>query len=286
MNILVSGASGNLGRLIIKHLIKRGTPVSDIVAGARSPQKVRDLEEQGIRVVRFDYDDPASLKEGLKGIDRFVMVSVSQADTPINQHDLVIKAASEANLEVIAYTSVYRGKDSRLPLAPIHAAAEKAISESGVPYIFLRNNAYSDFYLGNVIQGIRTGVIASPAGNAKISGATRNDFAEAATVAITDDKYIGKKLELSGDTAFTFNDLAQIASKIAGRQVTYQPMTLSQNTEVIKRAGYPERVVEVMSKLEEVTASGELASNDHTLSSMIGHPTTNMDEFVKNSLGV
>jgi NAD(P)H dehydrogenase (quinone) len=164
MTILVSGASGRLGRLILERLIARGVAASDLIAGARSLGKLEDLRARGIRSVAFDYDDPATLSKGLKGVDRLVLVSVSQPDTPVTQHDAVIRAAAAAEVSALAYTSVYRASESTLPLAPIHAAAERAITATGLPAVILRNNSYTELYLGPVIRARETGVITSAAG--------------------------------------------------------------------------------------------------------------------------
>ncbi len=285
MKILVSGASGNYGRLAIQNLIELGVAPENIVAGARNLQKIRDLSAQGIQVVRFDYDDYESLQKGLDGITHFIMVSVSQNDTPVNQHDLVIDAASKAkDLEMLAYTSVYHADTSKLPLAPIHRAAEARIVEKKIPHIFLRDNAYMEMYLGYIFQGIRSGSIVSSAGDAVISGASREDLARAAAVAILNPEYYGKTLELSGDTAFGFEDFAQIAGEYRKSPVRVQNITLEQSRKMMQQAGFGRRDLEVMAQLEKVTAEGKLYAEEHTLSEMLGRPTKTIEELVKQYL--
>lgn len=282
MKILVSGASGNYGRLAIQSLLELGVSKEDIVAGARNIRKVSDLTSKGIKAVRLDYDDFESLTEGLKGITHFIMVSVSQNDTPVNQHDLVIEAASQAkDLEMLAYTSVYRADSSELPLAPIHRAAEEKIIEKKIPHIFLRDNAYMEMYLGYIFQGIRSGFIVSSAGDARISGASREDLARAAAIAITDPKYYGKTLELAGDTAFGFADFARIAGQYRKAPVQLQNLTLAQSSQMMKQSGFGVRDLEVMAQLEKVTAESKLYSDDHTLSTMLGRPTRTIEELMK-----
>ncbi|MDO4650746.1 MAG: NAD(P)H-binding protein, partial [Eubacteriales bacterium] len=276
------GASGNYGRLAIQNLLELGVAKEDIVAGARNVKKVSDLTSKGIKAVRFDYDDYESLINGLEGITHFIMVSVSQNDTPVNQHDLVIEAASKAkDLEMLAYTSVYHADISELPLAPIHRAAEEKIIEKRIPHIFLRDNAYMEMYLGYIFQGIRSGSIVSSAGDAKISGASRADLAKAAAIAILNPEYYGKTLELSGDTAFDFNDFARIAGQYRKADVQLQNITLEQSRQMMKHSGFGKRDLEVMTQLEKVTAEGKLYSEDHTLSEMLGRPTTTIEELMK-----
>ncbi len=286
MKILVSGASGNYGRLAIQNLLELGVSKENIVAGARNIKKVSDLTSRGIKAVRFDYDDYESLTKGLEGITHFIMVSVSQNNTPVNQHDLVIEAASRAkDLEMLAYTSVYHADTSELPLAPIHRAAEQKIIEKNIPHIFLRDNAYMEMYLGYIFQGIRSGSIVSSAGNAKISGASREDLARAAAIAITNPEYYGKTLELSGDTAFGFADFARIAKDYRNSSVRLQTITLDQSRQMMQQSGFDKRDLQVMTQLEKVTAEGKLYSNNQALSQILGRPTKTMEELMKQYVG-
>ncbi|QYA99794.1 NAD(P)H-binding protein (plasmid) [Rhodococcus sp. USK10] len=281
MTILVSGASGHLGRLILNSLIARGVPTPELVAGARSPQRLDDLRTRGIRTVAFDYDDPTTLRAGLEGIDRFVLVSVSQPDTPVTQHDAVIAAAAAADLQALAYTSVYRASESALPLAPIHAAAERAIAATSIPAVILRNNSYTELYLGPLMQARQTGVIAAAAGNGRIAGATRLDLADAAAAAILDDSYLGQVLELSGDTAFSYADIAAAATEIFGRPVTYRALTVEQLREGLTAAGLDAHTVGVLTRLDAAIAAGDLDSTDRTLGRMIGRPTTTLHDVLR-----
>ncbi|MBM6753612.1 NmrA family NAD(P)-binding protein [Lactobacillus alvi] len=284
MKILVSGASGHLGHLIIRNLLERGVSKEQIVAGARHTNRAGDLEAQGIKVIPFDYDQPATLEAGLKGITHFMMISVSQNDTPVHQHDLVIEAAAKANLEVLVFTSIFRAKESDLPLAPIMKAAEEKIEALGIPHVFLRDNAYLEMYLSNVMQAIQTGQLVSSAGDAKIAGVSRFDIAEAAAIVLTHPEYYGQTLELAGDQAFTFKDLAQLAQTYRKTPVTYQPITLAQSHQMMKQAGFPKHDLAVMDQLEKVTASGALYTDDHTLSEILGHATLTIDDLVKRYL--
>jgi NAD(P)H dehydrogenase (quinone) len=284
MTILVSGASGRLGRLILERLIARGVAASVVIAGARSLGKLEDLRARGIRTVAFDYDDPATLSKGLKGVDRLVLVSVSQPDTPVTQHDAVIRAAAAAEVSALAYTSVYRASESTLPLAPIHAAAERAITATGLPAVILRNNSYTELYLGPVIRAQETGVITSAAGGGRIAAATRPDFAEAAAVAITDDAYLGRTLELSGDTAFTHADLAAAAAEIWEREVTYRALSEEQLIAEFSTMGLDAKTAKLLAAIDASIAAGYLDSSDRTLSEMIGRPTTSLIDAVRSGL--
>jgi NAD(P)H dehydrogenase (quinone) len=276
MTILVSGAGGRLGPMIIEHLLARGTAASDIVAGARTPATAAGRVPRGVRVVRFDYDDPATLRAGLQGIDRFVLVSLSMPWTATNQHDRVIEAAAEAGVRAMVYTSVYRASETALPLAPIHVAAERAIAASGVPTVLLRNNSYLELFTSVVRQGARTGTIQAAGGDGRIAGASRRDLAEAAAVAIGDDLYLGRTLELAGDTAYSYADLAAIAQQLSGHAVEYRPLSPKDLVSTLTAGGVDRQTIRITAAIDEAIARGDLDATDHVLSQTIGHPTQSL----------
>jgi NAD(P)H dehydrogenase (quinone) len=280
MTILVTGASGHLGRLIIQQLLAHGVDAAEIVAGARTPAAVADL---GVRAVAFDYDDPDTLRAGLAGVDRLVLVSGSVPGGRVAQHRNVIDAAVQAGVSALAYTSIYGG-DSALPLAPEHVATEALIAASGIPHVLLRNNWYIENYVRDVAGAAETGTIAAAVGDARVAGAARVDFAEAAAVAITDDAYLGRTLELAGDAPFSYADLAAAASEIHGRDVQYVPLTPEQQRETLLGYGLDEGTVEFVVALDAGIAAGALDSGDRTLSQIIGRPTTPLVEGLRAAL--
>ncbi len=284
MTILVSGASGRLGRIILDRLLARGVPASELVAGARDPRKLADLRARGIRTVVIDYDDPATLRPALQGIDRFVLVSVTAFETSVHQHDAVIEAAAAADLQALAYTSVYRADESALPLAPVHAAAERAIAAAGIPSVILRNTAYAELYLAPVARARQTGVIRAATGDGRIAAATRADLGDAAAVAIMDDAHLGEVLELAGDTSFSSADLAALAGSVLGRHVEYEALTHEQLLAGLLASGLDPRAAASFAAVDAAVAAGDLDSSDRTLSGLIGRPTTSLEQLLRASL--
>ncbi len=286
MKILVSGACGNLGRMIIEHMLKKGMSSEDIVAGAYLPEKIQDLAEKGIKVVKVDYDDVEVMRKALEGIDRFCMVSfaLSCVDRAIEQHNNVIEAAKDANLEMLAYTSIFNAQNSQLPLAYIHRETENAIAATGLPYVFLRNAQYASHYVDYVLLGIKDGVIKSATGNGRVSAVTRMDLAEATAIVLMSEKekYIGKTLELCGDTAFTFADLAKMASNLSGKPVAYEAISIEESVQINRDNGISEDIIQLWKVIDEYTATDGLHSNDHTLSTIIGRPTVTMEEYLQD----
>lgn len=276
MTILVTAASGHLGRLIIRALIARGTAPAQIVAGARTPGKAADLADLGVRVVPFDYDQPETLAAGLQGVERLVLVSGPEIGNRAAQHQNVIDAAKNAGVSAIAYTSVYQAMTSPLPLAAEHAATEHALAEAGIPHVLLRNGWYIENYEPEIERARRSGVIAAAAGDGRVAAAARVDYAEAAAIAITDDTYLGRTLELVGDHAFSYQELASAIGALLGTDVTYQPLTSEQLVNALREAGLDEGTAGFVAGLDAGIATGALDSTDRTLAGILGRPTTSL----------
>lgn len=227
MTILVTGATGNLGRLIIAALQERGADPQSIVAGARDTAKAAGL---GVRVARLDYTDPASITTALDGVDTVVLVSGSEVGQRVAQHRAVIDAAKEAGVAKFIYTSAPKATTSDLVLAPEHKATEELIAESGLPAVILRNNWYTENYAADLARAAETGVLAAGAGDGRVASASRKDFAEAAAVVALEDGHIGQVYELGGDVAWTYGDLAAAFSEITGRPVSYRALSARSRT--------------------------------------------------------
>ncbi|MBT2486597.1 MULTISPECIES: NmrA family NAD(P)-binding protein [unclassified Microbacterium] len=281
MTILITAASGHLGHLIIGSLIARGTAPADIVAGARTPDKVADLADLGVRVVPFDYDRPDTLVAGFQSVERVVLVSSSEFGKRAVQHQNVIDAAKNAGVNAIAYTSVYQATTNPLPLSPEHAATEQALAVSEIPHVLLRNGWYIENYAPDVERARQSGVIAAAVGDARVAAAARADYAEAAAIAITDDAYLGRTLELVGDDAFSYEELASAVGALLGSDVSYQPLTSEQLIHSLRAAGLDEGTAGFVAGLDAGIADGALDSADRTLSGILGRPTTPLLEGLR-----
>jgi NAD(P)H dehydrogenase (quinone) len=146
MSVVVTGATGHLGRLVIESLLEQGRPAAQIVATGRRTEQLADLADRGVVVRRADYTDSGSLKEAFQGADKVLLVSSSEVGQRFTQHVNAVDAARAAGVGLIAYTSITRADTSGLALATEHKATEDYIRESGLPYVFLRNNWYIENY--------------------------------------------------------------------------------------------------------------------------------------------
>ncbi|MEN0024417.1 MAG: SDR family oxidoreductase [Microbacterium sp.] len=271
MTILVTGATGQLGRLVVQSLLERGADPQSIVAGARDTAKAADL---GVRVAQLDYTDPRSIAAALDGVDSVLLISGSEVGQRVPQHRAVIDAAKDAGVSKFVYTSAPKATTSDLVLAPEHKATEEAIAEAGLPAVILRNNWYTENYAADLARAADTGVVAAGAGDGRVASASRKDFADAAAAVLLEDGHIGQIYELGGDVAWTYDDLAAAIAEISGREVEYRRLTPDEQAEALRAAGLDEGTVGFVVALDAGIAGGALADTDGTLARLIGRPTT------------
>lgn len=271
MTLLVTGATGSLGRLVIASLLERGADPQSIIAGARDVAKAEDL---GVRVAHLDYSDPASVASALEGVDAVLLISGSEVGQRVSQHKAVIDAAKAAGVSKFVYTSAPKATTSDLVLAPEHKATEELIADSGLPAVILRNNWYTENYAADVARAAETGVLSAGAADGRVASASRKDFAEAAAVVLLEDGHIGKIYELGGDVAWNYRELAAAIAEVSGRDVAYQPLTADEQLAGLQAAGLDEGTAGFVVALDAGIAAGALADTDGTLARLIGRPTT------------
>ncbi|MGO2353476.1 MAG: SDR family oxidoreductase [Marinomonas foliarum] len=280
--ILITGASGQLGRLVIDSLLEK-TAASNIVAAVRSPEKVADLAEKGVQVRQANYTDQDSLVAAMQGVKKVLLISSSEVGQRAEQHQNVINAAKQADVALIAYTSILKADTSPLILAQEHVATEKMLADSGVPHVLLRNGWYSENYTMSVEAALEHGVVGC-AGDGKLSTASRADYAEAAATVLLQDGQAGKVYELAGDNAFTLSEYAEAISKVTGKTVSYQNVPEAEYTKILVGVGLPEGFAAVLADSEAGAAKGGLFSDSKALSTLIGRPTTSIEDSIKAAL--
>ena len=282
MTIVVTGATGNLGRLTVEALLRRGVPADQIVATGRHVDKLDDLAARGVTVRRADYTDPASLRQAFEGADKALLVSSSEVGQRAAQHANAIDAAKAAGFALIAYTSIPKAQTSRLLLAAEHRQTEQLLADSGVPHVLLRNGWYVENYTGQLPVYLEHG-IAGAAGQGRVSPATRADFAEAAAAVLVEDGHVGQTYELGGP-AVTMVEMAQVVSEVTGTPVAYHDMPVEQYTQVLVGAGLPEPVAAVFADGDRGVRDGELEVDPADLEKLLGRPATPLAEAVKADL--
>lgn len=280
MKIGITGATGQLGRLVVDY-VKKSTSVSNIVALVRDPEKAKELD---VEVRAFDYNKPETLEAQLKGIDRLLLISGSEIGKRFQQHENVINAAKAAGVKLLAYTSLLHADRSPIFLANEHLATEKNLRASGITYAILRNGWYTENYTRSIGQTIANGALLGCAGQGRISAAARKDFAEAAAIVLTSERQEFKIYELAGDDWFTMNDLAAEISKQTGKSISFNNLSEEELIEVLKKAGLPDQMAAAFASIDRNIADGALYDDNHQLSELIGHGTTPLSVVVKEAL--
>jgi NAD(P)H dehydrogenase (quinone) len=278
----VTGASGKLGRLVLDELLRQ-TDAANVVALARDPATLQEYDQRGVQVRKADYDDPASLKAALRGVDRLLLISGNAVGERERQHGNVIGAAKDAGVSYIAYTSILKGDKSRLALAPEHVATEKLLADSGLNYDLLRNGWYSENYTGALAQAVQSGKIFGAVGQGKLSTASRQDLAAGAAAALLRSEG-GQTYELAGDSAWTMDEFAAEVSRQAGKPVEYVDQNEADYAKVLEGAGLPPPVASMLASTSALSGEGELYDEGRDLSRLSGRPTTPISETIAAAL--
>ena len=281
--IAITGATGQLGQHVVANLLNT-TAANQLVAVARNPAKAEALSQKGVVVRQADYGDEAALTKALQGVDKLLIISSSEVGQRAPQHRNIINAAKAAGVKFIAYTSLLHADTSPLGLADEHVATEKMLADSGIPYALLRNGWYTENYLASAPAALEHGVFIGAAGEGKIASATRADYAAAAARVIAEDGHAGKVYELAGDHGWTLSELAAELAKQSGKNVVYQNLSQADFAAALKSVGLPAGLADMLADSDIGASKGGLFDDSHTLSKLIGRPSTSLAESVKGIL--
>lgn len=281
--IAITGATGQLGRLVIQSLLKR-VPAAEIVAAVRQPARASDLAALGVQVREADYTQPASLDTAFKGVDKVLLISSSEVGQRLPQHKNVIDAARRAGVSLLAYTSILRADTSPLALAEEHKATEAYLKASGLAHVLLRNSWYTENYLASVQPALQHGALIGSAGEGRIASAARADYAEAAAVVLTTPAQAGKVYELAGDDAYTLAEFAAELSHQSGKPVPYVNLPEAEYAKALEAAGLPGPFAAILANSDVGAANGALFDDSHQLGKLIGRPTTPLAAMLKAAL--
>lgn len=280
--LLVTGASGQLGQRVLELLLEAGA--NSIIATTRHPEKLAHFANRGVSVRYASFDEPESLKTAFEGATRLLLISTDALDEVgkrLRQHKIAVKAAVEAGVSHIVYTSLVGADDSPVLFAPDHAGTEDAIIQSGAGYTILRNNLYMDLLVQSVNQAYQIGGIFAATADGKTSYITREDCAHAAVSALF-APFTGKRiLNITGEVAVSQADIASIASTITGKPLGYNPIPLEALIEAMVGAGLPKPVAEVYASIDVAIAQGKLGVVSSDFKNLTGRAPMPVSEFLK-----
>nr|WP_095871189.1 SDR family oxidoreductase [Streptomyces sp. TLI_235] len=284
MMIVVTGATGQLGRLIVEGLLER-VPAQDLAVAVRSPEKAATWAARGVEVREADYSRPETLDGAFRAGETVLLVSGSEVGSRVPQHTAVIDAAVSAGVSRLVYTGVLGGDEATFDLAAEHRATEAAILASGLPYTLLRNGWYTENYTAGAAGAVERGSVVGSSGDGRIATASRADYAAAAVAVLTGAGHENRAYELSGDTSWNLAEYAAELAAQSGRPVAYLDVAPQEHLDALVGAGLPAGFAAVLVDVDAAIRRGELDRDRGVLSTLIGRPTTPLADTVKAALG-
>lgn len=278
MTIAITGATGQLGRLALAAL-KARAPQADLIALIRNPAAVTDTPARA-----FDYTKPETLAPALAGVQTLVLISSNDFNDRAGQHRAVIDAAKAAGVGRIIYTSILKGDASPMLLAQDHIATEAALNASGLSVTLLRNGWYSENYTGALQASVAHGALIGASGAGRIASAARADYAEAIAVTALDDSHAGKTYELAGDVPHSMADFAAEVSRQVGKDIPFNTLPKDTYAQILQSFGLPEAFAAILADSDDHAARGALLDESHSLSHLIGRPTTPIAQTIAAAL--
>ena len=285
--IILTGANGQLGRLVAERLLER-IPAEGVGVSVRDPEKARALAERGVRVRHGDFEDPSSLRRAFEGATQVLIVSSNASASggdPLAQHRAAIEAARAVGARRIVYTSQIAASDaSAFPPARDHAATEEMLRQSGLAWTALRHGFYAQSGLMLMGNALETGVLEAPA-DGKASWTARADLAEADAIILADEgRYDGPTPPLTASEALDLADLAALSSEMLGRPISRKSLTDDELRARMVARGVPEGATKIAMGLYLASRNGEFAAVDPTLERMLGRPPTSMRDILASHL--
>lgn len=281
--LLVTGASGQFGRLVVKHLLEtEGVAPGRIVAASRDPSKLSALAEKGVRSVAADFDDAASMESAFKGASRVLIISTDALDRPgrrLEQHRAAINAAKAAGVAHILYTSLPMAEESLVSFAPDHLGTEEAMKASGLGYTILRNSWYMENLFGALPQALKSGQWFTAAGQGKNPYVAREDLARTAAAALASGDASNKTYTLTGAEALSVEQIAALASEVFGKTIEVVHVPDEGLKQGLVAAGIPDFVAPMIVSFDANARAGKFDIVTDSIETLTGKPPLRLKAF-------
>lgn len=285
MTIALTGATGELGQLVVKELQEK-LPNETLVAVVRDEEKAKERFNETLEIRFGDYLLLDSLEEAFEGIDKLLFISSPNTDDSMRviEHANVVKAARDNRVKQIYYTSIAHADRSNLTLAKLHRATEAIIKVSAIPYTFIRNPLYTEVFVNDSLkQSIKSGQLLSNTGNGKLNTVPRKDLAKAIAEIVSQEGFKDESVELASSTTWTFDELARLLSELSGEAVTHESVSYGKAVSYFVSAGLPEAVAHFSASMYQSIAEGETEQTDTQLKQLIGNET-DFSQLVKEAI--
>lgn len=284
--LLVTGASGHLGRRVIELLLEGKS--GPIIAASRSPEELANLRQQGVVTRHADFNDPTTLAEAFAGVDRLLLISTDVLGEPglrLKQHLTAVQAAEAAGVKHVVYTSFINPEPgSAVLFAPDHYGTEQALKDSKMNWTILRNSLYADLLFNSFNQAVQLGGLFSAAGDGKTAYVTREDCARAAAAALTADFYGRRVLDITGPEALSQAELADLFSQIAGKTIPYVPLEVGVLVQNMVKAGLPRPIAETYASIDTAVAQGQFENVSSAFEKLTGDQAATITQFLTAQL--
>ncbi len=280
--LLVTGASGQLGQRVLELLLEKGE--TSIIATTRSPEKLADFAQKGVDIRYADFDDTESLATAFAGADRLLLISTDELGVPgkrVKQHTAAVEQAEKAGVKHVVYTSIVEPTNTPVMIASDHAATEDALAKSNMGWTISRNNLYMDLLLGSLPRALASGTLYSAAADGKAAYVTREDCAQFAAAALADSFEGQWVLNVTGPSALSQGDIAEIASSVLGQKITYQPIPLEALIGGMVDAGLPQPMAESYASFDAGIAEDKCSGVSNAIEDLTGVKPMGLADFLK-----
>ncbi|MDX8481294.1 SDR family oxidoreductase [Mesorhizobium sp. VK24D] len=286
-NLLVTGASGHLGRAVVNHLLDaQKIPPASVIATTRNPENLADLAARGVSVRAADFDDQASLEKAFTGADRVLIISTGEldlkSDRRLRQHKAAVAAAKAAGVSHLLYTSMPNPE----PTSPVlfagdHYGTEQAIKASGIPYTIFRNGWYQENLFLALPQAIASGKWYTSAADGRIAHVARDDMAAAIAASLASGSKESQIYTLTGPEAYTTTEIAAMVSDVTGKPLEVIQVPDEALTEGVKAAGLPEDFARIIVSFDANTRSGRIAMVTDAVETLSGRKPRTLKQFLE-----
>lgn len=288
--LLVTGASGQLGGAVVRHLLDTlKVPAERLIVASRSPDGLADLAARGVTVRTADFDQPATLAAAFAGADRLLLVSTDALMEPgkrLAQHRAAVQAAVDAGVKHVVYTSLPSADTSHVSFAPDHWGTEQALSASPLTWTVLRNAWYFENLAYTLPGALASGDWATSAGDGRIAYIARDDLARAAAVALASDDATSRVLTLTGTQAYTAREIAARVATLTGKSLSVVDITPAQQVEGLRAHGFPPVLADVFASFDVATAAGDLGEVTDDYAQLTGQSPTALDAWLPANLAL
>jgi NAD(P)H dehydrogenase (quinone) len=280
--LLVTGAAGNLGRLILERLLE--AKAGPIIATTRTPEKLADFAKRGVEVRQGDFSKPEGLVKAFAGAERLLLISTGDLfpeGLRLRQHRAAVQAAVDAGVKHVLYTSgPAPHPTAKGSLINDHYWTEQALAASPLEWTILRHHIYADFLVGTLATALKFGVLTNSAGDGGNAYVTRADCARADAAALASDFSGRRILDITGPAPVTPTELARIASELSGKPLKYQALSRAEHEKMLAGAGLPPFLVTALADFDEAQSQGFLAIRSPAVLELTGKAPASVKDYL------